>query len=330
MPEEEKKTVDIDTSGPGAEIDIEEKKDEAVVEQPEQETEKTEQGTDKTYENERETKLEEGGEVEKKEEKKDDDKLEDYSKGVQSRIAKLTRKMREAERREKAALDYAKAVEAKRQSAETKYSKVNEDYVKQFENRVKSGLDSAQKELASAIENSDAAAQIEVQKKIAALSIDEARLNALKEQQTTKKEEPAPKLKDADNLPESTPQSLPTPDPRAEAWATENSWFGKDRAMTFTAFEIHKDLVEREGFDPQTTDYYDEVDKRIRLEFPHKFDNKDQTSEKPTQNVASVKRSTVRPGRRTVRLTSSQVAIAKKLGVPLEEYAKQLNTKEGA
>ena len=330
MPEEEKKTVDIDTSGPGAEIDIEEKKDEAVVEQPEQETEKKEEGTDKTFENERETKLEEGGEVEKKEEKKDDDKLEDYSKGVQSRIAKLTRKMREAERREKAALDYAKAVEAKRQSAETKYSKVNEDYVKQFENRVKSGLDSAQKELASAIENSDAAAQIEVQKKIAALSIDEARLNALKEQQTTKKEEPAPKLKDADNLPESTPQSLPTPDPRAEAWATDNSWFGKDRAMTFTAFEIHKDLVEREGLDPQTTEYYDEVDKRIRLEFPHKFDNKDQTSEKPTQNVASVKRSTVRPGRRTVRLTSSQVAIAKKLGVPLEEYAKQLNTKEGA
>ena len=330
MPEEDKKLEPIDTSGPDAEVDIEEKKDEAVIEQPEQEKENVEQGTDKTYENERETKLEEGGEVEKKEEKKDDDKLEDYSKGVQSRIAKLTRKMREAERREKAALDYAKAVEAKRQSAESKYSKVNEDYVKQFENRVKSGLDSAQKELASAIENSDAAAQIEVQKKIAALSIDEARLNALKEQQTIKKEEPAPKLKDADNLPESTPQSLPTPDPRAEAWATENSWFGKDRAMTFTAFEIHKDLVEREGFDPQTTEYYDEVDKRIRLEFPHKFDNKDQTSEKPTQNVASVKRSTVRPGRRTVRLTSSQVAIAKKLGVPLEEYAKQLNTKEGA
>ena len=327
MPEE-KKTVDLDTSGPGADIDIEEKKDEAVVEQPEQE--KTEQGTDKTFENERETKLEEGGEVEKKEEKKEDDKLEDYSKGVQARIAKLTRKMREAERREKAALDYAKAVEAKRQSAENKYSKVNEDYVKQFENRVKSGLDSAQKELASAIENSDAAAQIEVQKKIAALSIDEARLNALKEQQSITKEEPAPKLKDADNLPESTPQSLPTPDPRAEAWATENTWFGKDRAMTFTAFEIHKDLVEREGFDPQTNEYYEEVDKRIRLEFPHKFDNKDQTSEKPTQNVASVKRSTVRPGRRTVRLTSSQVAIAKKLGVPLEEYAKQLNMKEGA
>ena len=330
MPEEEKRTVDIDTSGPGAEIDIEEKKDEAVVEQPEQETEKTEQGTDKTFENERETKLEEGGEVEKKEEKKDDDKLEDYSKGVQSRIAKLTRKMREAERREKAALDYAKAVEAKRQTTETKFSKVNEDYVKQFENRVKDGLDSAQKQLAIAIENSDAAAQIEAQKKIAALSIDEARLNALKEQQSTKKEVSAPKLSDANTLPESTPQSLPTPDPKAEDWASNNSWFGKDRAMTFTAFEIHKDLVEREGFDPQTDDYYAEVDKRIRLEFPHKFDTKETQTSKPTQNVASVKRSAVRQGKQTVRLTSSQVAIAKKLGVPLEEYAKQIKLTEGA
>ena len=330
MPEEEKRTVDIDTSGPGADISIEEKKDEAVIEQPEQETENVEQGTDKTFENERETKLEEGGEVEKKEEKKDDDKLEEYSKGVQSRIAKLTRKMREAERREKAALDYAKAVEEKRKTTETKFSKVNEDYVKQFENRVKDGLDSAQKQLALAIENSDAAAQIEANKKIAALSIDEARLNALKEQQSTTKEVSAPKLSDANTLPESTPQSLPTPDPKAEDWASKNNWFGKDRAMTFTAFEIHKDLVEREGFDPQTDEYYAEVDKRIRVEFPHKFDTKETQTSKPTQNVASVKRSAVRQGKQTVRLTSSQVAIAKKLGVPLEEYAKQIKITEGA
>ena len=326
MPEEEKKTVDIDTSGPEVDINIEQPKEEGVVEQPEQEKVVVEKETDKKFENERETKLEEGGEV--KQEKKEDDKLEDYSKGVQTRIAKLTRKMREAERREKAALDYAKAVEEKRKTTESKFTKVNKDYVTQFENRVKSGMESAQKELATAIENSDAAAQIEANKKIAALSIDEARLNVLKEQKPI--EEPAPKLKDADKLPESTPQSLPTPDPRAEAWASENSWFGKDRAMTFTAFEIHKDLVEREGFDPQTNEYYEEVDKRIRLEFPHKFDKKDQTSEKPTQNVASVKRSVARAGRQTVRLTSSQVAIAKKLGVPLEEYAKQLNMKEGA
>ena len=327
MPEEEKKLVPIDTSGPDAEVDIEEEKDESVVE-----TESTEQetGTDKSYENERETKLEEGGQVKEETEKKDDEQLEDYSKGVQSRIAKLTRKMREAERREKAALDYAKAVEAKRQTVETKFTKVNEDYVKQFETRVQSGLESAQKELAAAIENSDAVAQIEAQKKVAALSIDEARLNALKEQQSITKEEPAPKLSDADNLPSSTPNSLPSPDPRAEDWASSNSWFGKNRAMTFTAFEIHKDLVEREGFDPQTDEYYAEVDKRIRLEFPQNFDKRESQTSKPTQKVASVNRSTTRQGRKTVRLTSSQVAIAKKLGVPLEEYAKQIKLTEGA
>ena len=236
MPDEDK-TVPIDTSGPDAEIEIEETKDEAVVETGSEETGNTEQETVETKQE-----LDQGGEVEQKQEEKKDDKLEEYSKGVQSRIAKLTRKLREAERREKAALDYAKGVESKRQTTETKFSKVNEDYVKQFESRVKTGLDSAQKELATAIENADAAAQIEAQKKIAALSIDEARLTALKEQQSIKKEEPAPKLSDAANLPESTPQELPSPDPRAEDWAGRNTWFGKDRAMTFTAFEIHKYL----------------------------------------------------------------------------------------
>ena len=337
MPEENKikkddPQVDIDTSGPDVDINLPEEKEETTggINDIQVEEKTTEQETeiDKTFENERETKLEKGGEVEKKE-GKEDDKLEEYSKGVQSRIAKLTRKMREAERREKAALDYAKAIEEKRKTTETKFSKVNEDYVKQFENRVKDGLDAAQKSLALAIENSDAAAQIEAQKKIAALSIDEARLNALKEQQSTK-EVSAPKLSDANTLPESTPQSLPTPDPKAEDWASNNSWFGKDRAMTFTAFEIHKDLVEREGFDPQTDEYYAEIDKRIKVEFPHKFDTKETQTSKPTQNVASVKRTAVRQGKQTVRLTSSQVAIAKKLGVPLEEYAKQIKLTEGA
>jgi len=337
MPEE-KKMVPIDTSGPEVDVNLPEEKQAVVSEEKPEiiveetaEKETTDKETDKTFENERETKLEEGGEVEKKEEKQEDEKLEDYSKGVQSRIAKLTRKMREAERREKAAVEYARAVEERRKTTETKFSKVNDDYVKQFENRVKDGLDSAQKSLAIAIENSDAAAQIEAQKKIAALSIDEARLNALKEQQsTTTKEVSAPKLSDANTLPENTPQSLPTPDPKAEDWAGKNTWFGKDRAMTFTAFEIHKDLVEREGFDPQTDEYYEEVDKRIKLEFPHKFDTKETQTSKPTQNVASVKRSAVRQGKQTVRLTSSQVAIAKKLGVPLEEYAKQIKLTEGA
>ena len=321
MPDEENKMVDIDTSGPDAEVSIEEPKDESVVDTAEKENQETEN----TEQEETKQQLETGGEVEKK----DDDKLEEYSKGVQKRIATLTKRMREAERREKAALDYAKGVEQKRQTAETKFSKVNEDYVKQFETRVKTGLDSAQKELATAIENSDAAAQIEANKKIAALSIDEARLNALKEQQSTTKEEPAPRLSDAAPS-ESAPKPLSAPDPRAEEWASNNSWFGKDRAMTYTAFEIHKDLTEREGFDPQTDEYYAEVDKRIRLEFPHKFDKKESQTSKPTQNVASVTRSNTRSNRKTVKLTSSQVAIAKKLGVPLEEYAKQIKNTEGA
>ena len=321
MPDEENKMVDIDTSGPDAEVSIEEPKDESVVDTAEKENQETEN----TEQEETKQELETGGEVEKK----DDDKLEEYSKGVQKRIATLTKRMREAERREKAALDYAKGVEQKRKTVETKFSKVNEDYVKQFETRVKTGLDSAQKELATAIENSDAAAQIEANKKIAALSIDEARLNALKEQQLTTKEEPAPSLSDAAPS-ESAPKPLSAPDPRAEEWASNNSWFGKDRAMTYTAFEIHKDLTEREGFDPQTDEYYAEVDKRIRLEFPHKFDTKETQTSKPTQNVASVTRSNTRSNRKTVKLTSSQVAIAKKLGVPLEEYAKQIKITEGA
>ena len=317
MPEaEEKKTVDIDTSGPGADIEVAEEKDESVVETeaPKEETAPTEQETVKE---------------ETTEPVKEDEKLEDYSKGVQSRIAKLTRKMREAERREKAALEYAKAVEAKRAQTESNFTKVNEDYVKQYENRVTSGMDSAQKELASAIESGDAVAQVEAQKKVAALSIDSARLNVLKENKEKQVETPKANLSDGNKLPEQTPQQLPDPDPQAESWASKNSWFGQDRAMTFTAFEIHKDLVEREGYDPKSNEYYVEVDKRIRLDFPHKFGTTDNTtSQRPTQNVASAHRVS-NSGRKTVRLTSSQVAIAKKLGVPLEDYAKQLKITEG-
>ena len=325
MPTEEK-MVELDTSGEGAEINLEEKKDESVVdtEAPKQEETKQEETKQEEVKEEPKEELSEGS---KPEEKKDEDKLEDYSKGVQARIAKLTRKMREAERREKAALDYAKAVEGKRKTLDSKFGQVNKDYVTQFEKRVKDGMESAQKELSSAIESGDATAQVNAQKRIAALSIDEARLNVMKE--TAPAEEKPVKLEDEVNLPRETPSELPNPDPRAESWAAKNTWFGQDRPMTFTAFEIHKDLVEKEGYDPKSDEYYAEVDKRIRLEFPNKFDIKDSnTSAKPTQTVASARR-VVRPGTKTVKLTSSQVAIAKKLGVPLEEYAKQLkNTKE--
>ena len=319
MPEE-KKMVPIDTSGPDATIDIEEKKDEAVIEQPEEKNEQ-EQGTDKSFENERETKLEE---------KKDDSELEDYSKGVQARIAKLTRKMREAERREQAAVEYARAVEDKRQQLEKRFEKTDSDYIKKFETTISSGLEAAQKELAAAIESGDAAAQVAANKRIATLAFENAKLDAAKEGRETTQEEKPVQLSQANNVNIPQRDDPINPDPRAEAWASKNPWFGTDRAMTYTAFEIHKDLTEKEGYDPSSDEYYAEVDKRIKVDFPHKFGNtENKQTAAPVQTVASANRS-VKPGRKTVKLTSSQVAIAKKLGVPLEEYAKQLKNTEGA
>ena len=316
MPEE-KKTVDIDTSGPEVDVTIEEKKDEAVIETeaPKQETSTTEPETEK----------DETAKEIKKEQKQEDSKLEDYSKGVQARIAKLTRKMREAERRESAAIEYAQAIENKRKLDQERFQKIDSDYTKKFEESVKSGMDMAQKQLAQAIEAGDAPAQVEANKRIAELAFDNAKLQ---QRRSVQAEKPV-QLSDGGNLPRHTPQSLPEADPEAEDWASRNRWFGTDRAMTFTAFEIHKDLVEKEGYDPKSNEYYEEIDKRIRVDFPHKFDKSEsiQTT-RPVQSVASATRS-AKTGRKQMRLTSSQVAIAKKLGVPLEEYAKQLKlTKE--
>ena len=315
MPEEEKKTVPIDTSGPDATIDIAEEKDEAVIEQPEENKEQEQETI------EQETKTED----------KKDNELEDYSKGVQARIAKLTRKMREAERREKAALEYAKGVEEKRQLLQKRFDKTDSDYIKKFESTINSGMEAAQKELAAAIESGAATAQVQANKRIATLAFENARLEQAKQgrEVETQEEKPVKLSQGGDvNIPQKDDPI--NPDPRAEAWAAKNSWFGTDRAMTYTAFEIHKDLTEKEGYDPSSDEYYAEVDKRIRVDFPHKFGNtENKQTAAPVQTVASANRS-VKPGRKTVRLTSSQVAIAKKLGVPLEEYAKQLKNTEGA
>ena len=314
MPEEEKKTVDIDTSGPETEINVPEEKDESVIDTaPKEET------------TEQETVTEEKVETEKKE----DEKLEDYSKGVQARIAKLTRKMRESERREAAALEYAAAVEKKRKIDQERFQKVDSDYSAKFEETVKSGMEMAQKQLAIAIEAQDAGAQVEANKKIAELAFENAKIQQRKETQPVEQETPV-KLSDGGRLPNETPQQMPEADPMAEDWAAKNRWFGTDRAMTFTAFEIHKDLVEKEGYDPKSTEYYTEIDKRIRVDFGHKFgNNESKQTNRAVLSVDSANRSS-KPGRKTVRLTSSQVAIAKKLGVPLEEYAKQLKLTEGA
>jgi len=314
MPEEEKKKkpseipVDIDTSGPEVDVDIE-AKEEAVETAPE------------TTEQETEVKEE----ASKKEE---DSKLEDYSKGVQSRIAKLTRKMREAERREAAAVEYANALETKRKLDLERFNKVDSEYNTKFAESIKSEMDAVQKQLATAIESQDAAAQVQANKRIAELAFEDAKLK--QKASNVKQDEEPVRLSDGGNLPKQTPQQMPQADPMAEEWASKNSWFGTDRAMTFTAFEIHKDLVEKEGFDPKSQEYYTEIDKRIKVDFPHKFGNTEsQAPSRAVQSVASANRSS-KPGRKQVRLTSSQVAIAKKLGVPLEEYAKQLKLTGGA
>jgi hypothetical protein len=240
--------------------------------------------------------------------------------------------MREAERREQAALDYAKGVEEKRLKLESKFKKTDSDYIKKFESTISSGLEAAQKELAAAIESGDATAQVEANKRIAQLAFENAKLEQAKEgrQIETQDEKPVTNLSQANEIDIPQTDDPINPDPRAEAWASKNPWFGSDRAMTYTAFEIHKDLTEKEGYDPASDEYYAEVDKRMRVDFPHKFGtNENKQSAAPVQTVASATRS-VKPGRKTVKLTSSQVAIAKKLGVPLEEYAKQLKNTEGA
>ena len=319
MPEEEKQNepmVDIDTSGPEVEVNVEEKENKQV-EEPKAEEQKEEEV--KVEEVKEETKPKEETEDKKKE-------LEDYSEGVQKRIAKLTKKWREAERQKDAALDYAKSVKQEQESLKTKLSTIEPNYVSAMQGRVISGLQAAQSQLAKASEAGDIAAEVEAQKMIARLGVEEARVANLKKQSAAK-----PAQDTSPTLDQAMAQTQPQTDPKAEAWAEKNPWFGTDSAMTYTAFDLHKKLVDEEGFDAQSDEYYSEIDKRMRLDFPHKFGTTDSTvTTKPTQTVASAKRSVNNRSQKTVRLTPSQVSIAKKLGVPLEEYAKQLKITKGA
>ena len=335
MQQEENKTVDIDTTGPSMDVDIAEEKNQTEIEQPEIKEEPTvrpviEDETvpeDKTHENEREIKMENSSE-EPKEEKEDE--LKQYSEGVQKRIAKLTKKWREAERQKEEALTYAERVMQDKKKAEEKISKLEPGFMKSTEDSITSGLESAKAKLAAAREAGDINAEVEAQTIISELGYKQARFLETKANQEHENKLKETEVKQPEVNLNRQEVAQGTPDPKASSWAEKNTWFGRDSAMTYTAFDLHKKLTEDEGFDPQSDEYYSEIDKRIRLEFPHKFVNNEQKVEttKPVQTVASAKRST-KSGRKTVRLTPSQVAIAKKLGVPLEEYAKQLNiTKE--
>jgi hypothetical protein len=317
--EEVKKTVDIDTSGPAMDVDVPEEKDVAEVEQPEVKEENP-SVRPVTEDNEREVKLDD--------QKEPKEELEQYSDSVQKRIAKLTKKWREAERQKEEALSYAERTIKEKKQTEEKLKKIEPNFLSVTEESITSGVEAAKAKLAAAREANDLGAEAEAMASISELGVKRARLEEAKLARENLEKQPKPEV----NLRRQQPAQS-TPDPKAEAWSEKNSWFGQDTAMTYTAFDLHKKLTEQEGFDPSSDEYYSEIDKRIRLEFPHKFANNSSSGENtrsaPVQTVASAKRST-KTGRKTVRLTPSQVTIAKKLGVPLEEYAKQLNiTKEG-
>jgi len=321
MQEEENKTVDIDTSGPDTEVEL----DNSTEENTEQETaESTETSSTETVETASEEKKEEA-------EEKKDKELENYSKDVQRRIAKLTHKWREAQRQADDAAEYARAQIKLKEAAEHKISKLEPGYLKSTEDSIVSGMQAAQAKLAAAREANDLKAESEALTAISELGYKKAKLEETKVAQEEFNANKAKEVKPEINL-NRQKQEEPTPDPKAEQWAANNTWFGQDTAMTYTAFDLHKKLTEQEGYDPQSDEYYSEIDKRIRLEFPHKFatsnSNTGETT-KPVQTVASAKRSTNTGRKNSVTLTPSQVAIARKLGVPLKEYAKQLKiTKE--
>ena len=322
--DEVKKTVDIDTSGPAMDVDLPEEKDQAEVEQPEVKENPAVRPVeeDKTYENEREVKLDD--------KKENTEELEQYSDSVQKRIAKLTKKWREAERQKDEALSYAERTIKEKKQTEAKLEKIEPNFLSVSEESITSGVEAAKAKLAAAREANDLSAEADAMASISELGVKKARLEEAK--LARENLEKQPQARPEVNL-RRQQAAQGSPDPKAEAWSEKNSWFGQDTAMTYTAFDLHKKLTESEGFDPSSDEYYSEIDKRIRLEFPHKFGNNNSSGENtrpaPVQTVASAKRST-KSGRKTVRLTPSQVTIAKKLGVPLEEYAKQLNiTKEG-
>ena len=322
--------VDIDTSGPEVDVTLpEEKKEnenETTIEngvEPDNSSEKSDKQLDVRDDKNVETKeaVQENKETENKQE------VEDYSEGVKKRIAKLTKKMREAERQKEAALEYAKNIQTEHKNLQNKVSSLEPSYVNAMEGRVVSGLQAAEAKLISAREAGDIKSEVEAQKQIARLGVEEARVNSLKRKAATELKQRS--VEQPRTLEQAIAPNNAAYDPKAEEWAEDNSWFGKDSAMTYTAFDLHKKLTEQEGMDPASDEYYKEIDKRMRIDFPHKFGTTEpKVTTKPTQQVASAKRS-VNPSRNTVRLTPSQVTIAKKLGVPLEEYAKQLKITEG-
>lgn len=302
---DEEKMIDLDVSGPA--VDVELPQEGAVITEVGEEAEA------------------DAPEIQVQSAEKEDktEELENYSKNVKRRIDKLTAKLREAERREQAATTFAESVKKENESLKTKNSALDGNYIVEFANRITTETEAAKEQLRQATQNDEVDKQVEAQQKLARLAVEAQNLKNLNEQR--KVQESLPKAPTPKMSAQESPVQQP-PDPKAEAWAAKNDWFGKDAAMTMTSFVHHRQLTEEEGFDGTEDEYYDEIDKRMRAEFPHKFgDAVPQEETRPAQTVASATRSPKRGrGKNTVRLTPSQVAIAKKLGVPLEEYARHV------
>jgi len=307
------KLVPIDTSGNAVDVTLKEDKKDDVVATTNEESPIVEVQEEQSTEVVQETAPQENKEEE----------LEEYSAGVKKRIDKLTKKMREAERREQAAVDYAKKVKEENDKIRNTSVVQNDSMLVEREKALVNQKEFAKRALEAAVKAQDIEKQVAAQQEISRLTIEDERLKVSKAKAIQRKaqieQEPKEDINQTiDNQPQSAQRQ---PDPKAVAWAEKNDWFGTDNAMTYTAYDIHNQLV-KEGIDVADDDYYTEIDKRIRKEFPHKFNDGGEVS-RPKQKVASVVRKSA-SGRRTVRLTPSQVAIAKKLGVPLEEYAKHV------
>jgi len=333
---EQEKTVDIDTSGPGAEIElpVEESKNE------------NEQQTEKTNEDQIETKVEDGASTddtptksdeqpnvqeeaveettEQKEKRFSEEEIKKYGFNVKRRIGKEVAKRREAERQRDEVSSYVKIIMEERDRLKGRLEKLDTNYVSEVESRIQSGLQASQAKLAKAREDGDLKSEVEAQKEISRLGYEEARLADLKASQPEKQE--------TENIQQPVPQQRPPIDEKTQDWIDNNkSWFGKVKGMTATAYDIHDDLMS-EGYDGSSDEYFNELDRRLRVEFPSKFDKVENTTTekaRPAQTVASAKRPAATGRNKTVSLTPTEVAIAKRIGVSLEDYAREKYAKEG-
>lgn len=253
-------------------------------------------------------------------EAKSEDELEQYSESVQRRISKLTNRFREEERQRQAALEYAEAVKKQNEELRSRLDKLDQSYVGEFGSRVEADAAAAKESYRKAYEEGDADGMFEAQQRISRIALEQARYEEAKRRNEERLAQP---VEEPEAAPQQVQQQQAAPDPKAEAWASKNEWFGSDQTMTYAAFGIHRQLIEDEGFDPTSDEYYSELDNRIRTEFPQKFaETKRDTGPRVASAGSTASKSSSPKGRRTVKLTPSQIAIAKRLNVPLEEYAK--------